>query len=180
MQRASNSLIPIKRSRRASMLAELPMILWAVLMVIAFPLLDLTTVFLRISFLYGGIHFASISAGRANSFSRPIDGKPSAQAEALSKLSQIEKGFSGLSIKNINTAILVTHNDTLAVTSQFVPLAVPADQSVNSYQIEVSADCSADPLIPIPIPFKIEGLNAPITVHLSAKQYCENPQGLTI
>lgn len=162
------------------MLAELPLILWAVLMVIFFPLLDLATVFLRLSFLYGGIHFASISAGRANSFSRPIDSKPSAQGEALSKLNQMEKSFSGLSIKNINTAILVTNNDTLAVSSVSLPLAKAADQSVNSYQIEVSADCSAEPLIPIPIPFKIEGLNAPITVHLSAKQYCENPQGLTI
>lgn len=169
-----------RRSGRASMLAELPMILWAVLMVVAFPLIDLATVFLRITFSYAGIHYASISAARANTFSNPVDGKPSAQAEALSKIKQVENSFSGLSISNIKTAILITKNDTLALSSQLVPLAIPADQSVNSYQIEVSADCSAQPLIPIPIPVKIEGLNAPITLHLSAKQYCENPQGLTI
>ena len=169
-----------RRSGLASMLAELPMILWAVLMVVAFPLIDLATVFLRIPFSYAGIHYASISAARANTFSNPVDGKPSAQAEALSKIKQVENSFSGLSISNIKTAILITKNDTLALSSQLVPLAIPADQSVNSYQIEVSADCSAQPLIPIPIPVKIEGLNAPITLHLSAKQYCENPQGLTI
>lgn len=170
----------LKRSGRAAMLAELPMILWAVLMVIAFPLIDLATVFLRISFLYAGIHYASISAARANSFSVPVDGKPSAKAETASKISQVQNSFSGLAVDNINTAILITKNDTLAITSQSVPLTTPADQSVNSYQIEVSADCSAEPLIPIPIPFKVDGLNAPIKLHLSAKQYCENPQGLTI
>ena len=169
-----------RRSGRASMLAELPMILWAVLMVVAFPIVDLATVFLRITFSYAGVHYASISAARANSFSNPVDGKPSAKAEALSKIKQVESSFSGLTITNINTAILITRNDTLALSSQSVPLPTPADQSVNSYQIEVSADCSAQPLIPIPIPVKVEGLNAPITLHLSAKQYCENPQGLTI
>lgn len=169
-----------RRSYRAAMLAELPMILWAVLMVVAFPVIDLATVFLRITFSYAGIHYASISAARANTFASSVDGKPSAQAEALSKIKQVEKGFSGLSIDNVNTAILITKNDTLALSSQSVPLTTPADQSVNSYQIEVSADCSAQPLIPIPIPIKIDGLNAPIVLHLSAKQYCENPQGLTI
>jgi len=168
------------RRPRAAMLAELPMILWVLLMVVAFPIIDLTTVFFRITFLYAGIHFASISAARANTFALPIDGKPSAKSEVTSKINQIQKCFSGLAVTNIDTAILITKNDTLAQSSQSAPLVVAADQSVNSYQIEVSADCSAQPLIPIPIPVRIEGLNAPITVHLSAKQYCENPQGLTI
>ena len=83
-------------------------------------------------------------------------------------------------MKNITTNIVVIANDTLAVSRQTVPLATAADQSVNTYQIEVAADCSADPLVPIPIPISISGLNAPLTVRISAKQYCENPQGLTI
>lgn len=168
------------RSRKAMITAELPIILWILFIGIAFPVLDLATTFLRISFLYAGVHYASISAARAGSFSAPLDGKPSAQDETASKLNQIQKLFTGLSVANVNTAIVVIKNDTLAKSSQNVPLALPADQSANTYQIEVAADCSADPLFPIPLPIKVSGLNAPLTMHIAARQYCENPQGLTL
>jgi len=161
-------------------MAELPVVLWVLFVLIAFPLMDLACAFLRISFLYAGVHYASISAARTGSFSIPLDGHPSAQGEVLTKLGNITSGFSGLAVTNINTDIVIIRNDTMAVSKQAVPLTSPADQGINTYQIEVTADCSADPLVPIPIPVTVSGLNAPLTVRLSAKQYCENPQGLTL
>jgi hypothetical protein len=167
-----------KRSRGA-VIAELPLVLWVLFIVIVFPLLDLCTAFLRVTFLYAGVHLASISAARANTFSLPLDDKPSAIDEATRKLTQIKSAFSGLNVENVKTEILITNNDTQAISSSSVPLTKQADVAINSYQIQVSATCSAAPLITIPIPLPVAGLNTPMTFNLSARQYSENPQGLS-
>ncbi|MBK7838271.1 MAG: hypothetical protein IPP97_08505 [Candidatus Obscuribacter sp.] len=170
-----------KRTReRGVVTAELPIVLWIVFIVLAFPLMDMATAVLRIAFLYAGVHFASISAARTGSFAAPLDGKRSATQESQAILNQVKNGFAGLSLQNVTTQIVITDNSKLTVTRQSAPLAVPADSTVNTYQIEVVADCSAAPLFLIPIPFAVAGLNTPLTVRLSARQYCENPQGLTI
>lgn len=167
-----------KRSK-GSVIAELPVVLWVLFIVIVFPLIDLATAFLRVTFLYAGVHLASISAARANTFSLPLDGKPSATDEANSKLTQIKSAFSGLNVQDVKTEILITNNDTQVLSSSSVPLTKQADVALNSYQIQVSATCSADPLITIPIPLPVAGLNTPMTFNLNARQYCENPQGLS-
>lgn len=173
---------PLRHGRRkkASVAAELPLVLWVLFMVIGFPLLNLSAAFLRVTFLYAGIHFASFSAARANTFLTPIDGKPSAVAEGNAKLAQVKAAFSGLDVQNIKTEILVTNVNTLATTSSALPLSKPADQSVNTYQIQITADCLGAPLLPIPTPVPIAGVSKPIVFTLSARQYCENPQGLTL
>jgi hypothetical protein len=168
------------RRSRGSVIAELPMVLWILFMVICFPMLNLATAFFRVSFLYAGVHFASISAARSASYLAPVDGKPSAVNEAVAKLNLLKNSFAGLDVQNIKTEIVVTNNDTLAMSNYNAPLAKPADQSVNSYQIQVSATCSGQPLVVVPSPFSIAGVNAPLVFNLQAKQYCENPQGLNL
>lgn len=170
----------VRARTRGVVTAELPVVLWVVFIVIAFPLMDLATAFLRIAFLYAGVHYASISAARTGSFAAPLDGKKSATQESVAILNQIKNGFAGLSMQNITTQIVITDNSKLTVTRQAAPLASPADATVNTYQIEVVADCTAAPLFVIPLPVAVAGLNAPLTVRLCARQYCENPQGLTI
>ncbi len=164
---------------KGSMIAELPLVLWVLLIVIVFPLIDLGTAFLRVTFLYAGVHLGSIAAARANTFLVPLDGKPSAINEANSKLTQVKSAFSGLDVQDVKTEILITNNDTQAVSFSSVPLTKQADVGINSYQIQVSAVCSADPLITIPLPLAVAGLNAPLVFNMNARQYCENPQGLS-
>ncbi len=167
-------------TRCGSVLAELPLVLWVFFMVIALPLLNLGAAFIRVSFLYAGVHLASIAAARANTFLLPIDGKPSANTEALAKLNLMKGAFSGVDVRNVRTEILITNVDTLAASTSALPLSKPADQSVNTYQIVVSAQCEGQPLLPLPTPVPIAGISAPLTFNLSARQYCENPQGLTL
>lgn len=168
------------RNRQGSFVAELPLVLWVLFMVIGFPLLNLSAAFLRISFLYAGVHMASISAARANTFLNPVDGKPSACAETLTKLAQTKASFDGIDIQNIKTEIVITHIDTMKISVVDAPLTKPADSSVNTYQIQVTAECSAAPLLPIPSPVPIAGVTKPLVFMLSARQFCENPQGLTL
>ncbi|HNH75674.1 MAG TPA: hypothetical protein PLF23_17945 [Candidatus Obscuribacter sp.] len=169
-----------RRPGRGSLLAELPVVLWILFVVIAFPLLNLTAAFLRCSFLYAGIHMASFSAARAGSFLAPVDGHPSAVTEAQSKLQNAKNAFSGIDVENIKTEILITNIDTQSTVARLSPLTDPADVSVNTYQIQVSARCSASPLVPIPSPIPIAGVSAPLVFDMTARQYCENPQGLTM
>jgi hypothetical protein len=123
-------------------------------MVIAFPLLNLSAAFLRITFMYCGIHMASWSAARAGTFLSPIDGKPSATGEAHTKLAQVKAAFSGIDVQNIKTEILGTNVTTLATASYTAPLSKSADQSVNSYQIQVTADCYGAPFFPCPYRYR--------------------------
>ncbi|HMY04107.1 MAG TPA: hypothetical protein PLC15_15045 [Candidatus Obscuribacter sp.] len=169
-----------RSNKRGSVVAELPLVLWVFFMVIALPLLNLGAAFIRITFLYAGVHLASISAARANTFLLPIDGKPSATNEAIAKLNQMKGAFSGVEVRNVRTEILITNVDTLAASTSALPLSKPADASVNTYQIVVTAQCEGQPLLPLPTPMPIAGVSAPLTFNLSARQYCENPQGLTL
>ncbi|NJL72525.1 MAG: hypothetical protein HC888_13640 [Candidatus Competibacteraceae bacterium] len=123
---------------------------------------------------------ASFSAARAGSFLAPVDGQPSAVNEAQSKLLSAKNAFSGIDVDNIKTEILITNIDTQATIARLSPLSAAADVSVNTYQIQVSARCSASPLIPIPSPIPIAGVSAPLVFDMTARQYCENPQGLTL
>lgn len=171
--------IRTRKRFKGSMIAELPLVLWVLFIVIIFPLIDLGTAFLRVTFLYAGVHLSSIAAARANTFLVPLDGKPSAINEANSKLTQVKSAFSGLDVQDVKTEIIITNNDTQAVSFSSVPLTKQADVAMNSYQIQVSAVCSADPLITIPLPLAVAGLNAPLVFNMNARQYCENPQGLS-
>lgn len=180
MDKRQNARSKYGRKSRGSFIAELPLVLWIFFMVIAFPLLNLSAAFLRVTFLYCGIHMASWSAARAGTFLAPIDGKPSAIGEAHTKLAQVKAAFNGIDVQNIKTEILETNVTTLATASYNAPLAKSADQSKNSYQIQVTADCSGAPFFPMPLPVPIAGISKPLTFTLSARQYCENPQGLTI
>lgn len=177
---AKSNRLANQRKCRGSFIAELPLVLWIFFMVLAFPLLNLSTAFLRVTFLYCGIHMASWSAARANTYLTAVDGKPSATDETNTKIGQVKNAFSGIDMQNIKTEILETNITTLTTKSYTAPLAKAANQSENSYQIQVTADCIAQPFFPMPSPMPIAGVSAPLKFTLCARQYCENPQGLNL
>ena len=173
------SLKPIK-ARRKSGVVELPFVLWIFFIGLAFPLINLMTIGLRLTFLYTATHTACLRACRGQTFIVPVEGKPSCKMLAEQAVQDVTNKFTGIHVAQITTQILTTNIDSTSQSRTVSPLTKPADVSKNTYQIEVVLACSADPFLPMPLPVQIAGLSAPLHVTLSDRQYCESPDGLTI
>ncbi len=171
----------VKTKRNQSgVVAELPFAIWIFLFALTFPLLNLATVGLRFTFLYTATHTACLRACRGQTFLQPVDNKPSCVMLANKGVQDVTNKFTGIHVAKTTTQILTTNIDNGTQSRTASPLALPADVSKNTYQIEVVLDCSADPFLPIPMPVAIAGLSAPLQLTLSDRQYCESPDGLNI
>jgi hypothetical protein len=78
--------------------------------------------------------------------------------------------------------LVITDINTDVVTrlAPQTPLANPADDSNNTYQVEVTATALVDPAFKYNMPFfgAAPGLTAPMVITMIDRQYAENPQGL--
>lgn len=169
-----------QKARRKSGVMELPFVLWIFFIGLAFPLINLMTIGLRMTFLYSATHTACLRACRGQTFLTPVEGKPSCTMLANQAVQDVTSKFTGIHVAQITTQILTTNIDNANQSRTVSPLTKPADVSKNTYQIEVVLACSADPFLPLPLPVKIAGLSAPLQVTLSDRQYCESPDGLNI
>jgi hypothetical protein len=167
------------RSRAGNVTAELPVALWVIFFALFFPMLNLATSCIRITFLYFAAHNGCISASRARTFSIPVDGQPPAVQAAQTGANALGTLFTGVHIASVQTQIVTTNLNTSVQTIQTTPLKTPADVSTNTYQIQVSVSGAADPLIPLPL-VNVAGLSSPLNVTFSDRQFCENPMGLTL
>lgn len=161
-------------------IADVPVTLWVLFMVLFFPLMDFGTVCLRSTFLYFAVHNAARNASRARSFLNPIDGQPSATRIAQDTITTIARGWSGIRVTSMTTQIVTTNINTLVATRQSTSLGTPADDTNNTYQLEVIATGSVDPFIRVPWFGSVPGLTGPMNITMADRQYFENPQGLNI
>ncbi|CAN5434616.1 hypothetical protein BH10CYA1_BH10CYA1_37240 [soil metagenome] len=168
------------KTRSKSGVVELPFVLWIFFIGLAFPLINLMTIGLRLTFLYTATHTACLRACRAQTFLTQVEGKPSCKMMANQAVQDVTSKFTGIHVTQITTQILTTNIDNSTQSRTVSPLTKPADVSKNTYQIEVVLACSADPFLPMPLPVQIAGLSAPLQVTLSDRQYCESPDGLNI
>ncbi|MBS2004863.1 MAG: hypothetical protein U0103_16220 [Candidatus Obscuribacterales bacterium] len=168
------------RARNQSGVMELPFVVWIFLFALTFPLINLATIGLRLTFLYTAAHTACLRACRGQTFLTAVESKPSCVMLANQGVEDVTKKFTGIHVSKITTQILTTNIDSGAQSRTVSPLIKPADVSKNTYQIEVVLDCSADPFLPIPSPVQIAGISAPLHLTLSDRQYCESPDGLNI
>ena len=174
----------MKRRKRAlrtstgTFTVELPFVLWVFFFLLFLPMLNLATTFVRITFLYGATHNACISAARARSFQNPINGDPTAVSLAQDGANAYAAAFTGIHILTLDTAIVTTDIATHKQTIQSTPLTNPADVNTNTYQVQVTVNGASDPLFPIPSFLPVSGLNQPLLLTISDRQYFENPQGL--
>lgn len=180
MHSRSNSASTNIRSKSGSIVVELPFVIWIFLMALTFPLINLCTVGLRLTFLYTATHTACLRSCRGQTFLNAVDNKPSCVMLANQAVQDVTQKFTGIHVSKITTQILTTNIDNATQSRTASPLTQPADVSKNTYQIEVVLDCSADPFLPIPSPVKIAGISAPLQLTLSDRQYCESPDGLNI
>lgn len=173
---------PGSRAYKGSFIAEVPVVLWFLLFLLFFPMLDLMAVTIRTTFLYAAAHSAAIAASRARSFSASINGYPTATALADEAAQKVVDSFGGITIDSLETAIVVTNVASKAVTRTTRPLNTPADSIANTYQIEVKINGVINPLIPYnsSIFGNIPGLTQPINLIVTDRRYAENAQGLSV
>jgi len=161
---------------------EFPLAMWTLFVMITIPMIDLSVVSLRSTFLMAAAHHAAHSAARSKTFVVGIDSSNlSSKEAALSTVNSDVARFTGVRSSSVSTSIVITNLTTNAVTSQTTKLTLPADTSANNYSIEVVVTGQVDPLLSFgnsPLG-SIPGLGAPLTVAFTAQEFCENPQGLT-
>jgi hypothetical protein len=165
------------RKNAGSVIAEGPFVLYVFFVLIVFPLIDLLTAFIRLTFIYTGTHQSCIWAARARTFQTSLNGDPTAEALAQAGADAAIGAFNGITL-SITPQIVITDINTLKQTVRTTPLPAPADINKFTYQVQVVGIGSAAPLFYIPLPVTIPGLNAPLTMTLADRQYFENPSGL--
>jgi hypothetical protein len=166
------------RRSNGTFIAELPFVLWVFFFVLFFPMINLATMFIRLTFLYGATHSACISAARARSFLNPINSDPTAITLAQDGANGFVAAFTGIHVLTIDTVIVITNINTLKQTISTTPLTTPPDVTNFTYQVQVTINGATDPLFQVPSFLPISGLNQPMYLTLTDRQYFENPQGL--
>lgn len=176
-------MIGYNTRRKAQAMAELPIVLWVIIVFLTIPLVDLTTFSLRYNFIMAASRDAAYSASRAKTFLTNVSSTElSAVNSATAAAQQTANAFSEVTINSVTTNIVITNLANGTVTRQSTKLLVPADTSTNAYQIETIVNGTISPLITmdpngnyfVPIP----GLTAPIPVSVASRGFMENPQGL--
>jgi hypothetical protein len=170
------------RNQSGYFIAEVPVALWFVLIVMLFPLLNLATTCLRTSFLWYAAHTATANAARAISYQTGINGQLPATTIAENSAVQTAAGFQGISVNSVQTAIIITDINNLKQTVSASRLKTPADPANFGYQIQVVVSGMANPLFFYPNNWfgRIPGLTAPMPITFSDRQFCEAPQGLNL
>ena len=158
--------------------------MWVVFFFLFLPLLDFGTLFLRSTFLYMAVHNAARNAAKSRSFLNDVPGQSSATNTANSTVNNVISMWNGVTVNSILTRIVITDVNTDAVSFAENPLLTPADDSNNTYQIQVTVTGKVDPLVTFNMPWfgssGLPGLTKSMSVTMSDRQYVENPQGLVL
>jgi hypothetical protein len=166
------------RSQFGSAIIEAPFVLYIMLFFFFFPLINLGTVFIRMTMLYYADHTACSWAARARSFKAPINNDLTALQLAQAGSDSVVGLYTGIHVSDVDTIILITDLNSQTQTATNKPLTTPADTSNFTYQVQVRTVGSADPIFLLPLPFSVPGLNAGLPVTFVDRAYFENPTGL--
>ena len=167
------------RNTKGSSLVELPGVLFVILIMLTFPLINLAAVGLRATFLFSAIRLAAHEAACASSFQA---GNSSAIRAAQAILNSEQKSWNGIKTSALNVEILqTTVNSPFITKASNVPLdPSKIDTSKFLYQIQVSVKGNVSPLVDIGHGFfpSIPGLNSPMNLAVSHSEYCEHPTAM--
>ncbi len=189
----------LNRVRSGSIIVEHAAVLYALLLFLAFPLLNYSVIGFRSFFLWFAANEAVMAASKAKTYLKPIEitsdiVHPSACQLALEKANQIKNMFSGISweetknnpdveivrepinpeAKNIQQEKVFSRDNGAPLSSTDDP-----DQSLYIYICRVKIKGQVSPLLPIPW-FSVPGLSCPINLTVSSQAQFENVSGLTM
>lgn len=169
-----------QRSRKGSLIAEYPGILFLLFIGLTFPLLNLATITIRYCFLVMAAHEAAYQAALAKTFLNDVSATDRSAINVSNAVAQsVATSFDGVKVTNINTRIAVSDVATQLVTRTATKLLIPADTSKFVYMIESELNAEVQPFMTLPVFFSnIPGLTGPMIISVCARKVCENPQGL--
>ncbi len=173
-----------KRNRKenASFIAEAPFALWVLFFFFTVPFLDMATVLLRYTFIVAAARDGVHAAAHSKTFLSGTSNTLSAISAATAQVNQTAGAFSEISVSSVQTRILETNISTQLLNAYPYnqPLNQVADESSYLYEIETMVVGTINPLLNMNIGIvpPIPGLTTGVPVTLSAREYCEYPQGL--
>ena len=172
------------RSAHASSIAELPVAIFIMFMILLLPLIDLSVIAYRTSFIHSACHNAVHSAARAKTFKENgSNGELSsiniAKRDALATKAN---GLAGVNFSDSDVTVVIIGTPTkvgkpAVRTSQ--PLQT-VEQKDYLYQLEVQVTGTVDPLITLSDNLfgQVPGLTIPFPVTATYRQFSEHPSGL--
>ncbi len=166
---------------KAQTMAELPLVLWVIIIVFTVPLVDLVAFSIRYNYLLMASRDAVYTASRAKTFLQNVSAQDlSAVNSARVQANTTAAAFPEVTVNSVNTSIVVTKLSDGTVTRTTTPLSTPADTSNYAYQLETTVNGTSNPLLQMyqGSGIAIPGLNAPISVSITSRAFSECPQGL--
>jgi len=169
------------RFQSASVAAELPIVLWLLFCGLMIPLVIMASFSIRYSFLVAASRDAAFAAARCRTFETNVSSTEQSATNTAKTVAQTTaQQFREVSVKSVNTNIIITKLSDGSVSKQSRALAQPANTSTYAYQVEVIVNGQTQPILILSdLRFQnIPGLTAPIAVSVCSREFFENPQGL--
>ncbi len=168
------------RKPRGSAVAEIPVVLWLIILAFLFPMINYATVAIRSGFVFNAAGQAALQASKARSYSAGTATVPSATTLALQTAQNNCASWTGVHLVSVVTNIVTTKLSNQAQSRQSGFLQTPPDTASNTYQIEVTLNCNVDPLITVNFPMfaNLAGISGPFPLSVTQRNYVENSQGL--
>lgn len=169
------------RSKRGSTAAEFPLIMWALFVLVLYPILDLTSCSIRSYAVYSATHNAALMAAKATTFRTSFPPNESSIDAANTVVNRIASTWTGVRVATIRTFLVTTNVTSKAETITSSPLLIPPNTAQNVYHIRVVVTADIDPLLTFNLPLfgTVPGLTGPFRVTMQDQNFVENTQGLT-
>jgi hypothetical protein len=161
-------------------IAEMPAVLYALFILMVFPLLDLAAITLRYAFCTLAVNEAAMDGATCKTFQTDSSAtEPSAQTAAGQSVDNVLAKWNGIVKTDFHTRLVVTQVSDGQTSRQETKLNDPADTNNFMYMIEPELKADVHPLVTVPFfGMDVPGLTGPIHVDVAARKYAENPQGL--
>ncbi|MBX9569154.1 MAG: hypothetical protein K2X77_09685 [Candidatus Obscuribacterales bacterium] len=168
------------RADRGNSIVELPFVIWTVLLILFYPMVNYATVAIRSGFVFNAAQTAALTASKARSYSTSTTADPSAQELATSTAHAALDSCSGIRINSVETEIVITKISDKTKSTTKTKLTSPPNLAENTYQLQVTVDTSVDPLIKIDSDTfgDIPGISSAYNLKVTQRHYVENSQGL--
>lgn len=173
-------MIISRRKQKGNSIVELPFVLWTILLVLFYPLVNYATIAIRSGFVFHAAQTAALTASKARSYSTSTAADPSAQQVALDTAHLALDTCDGIKLNNVETEIVITKISDKTKSTTKTKLTTPPNLAENTYQLQVNIDTSVDPLMKVDSQVfgSIPGITTAYNLKVSQRHFVENSQGL--
>jgi hypothetical protein len=159
--------------------AEIPIVIFTLFLIFAFPMINLGTTALRHSLFLNACRQGAATAASSFTFGNGTAEKPAAVDCAPQKVASVVSRFSGITLKSVDVSIVSVDLQTGAIKKFPGKLPEPADTGKYLYFIELTASADIYPITEVNLPFlKIAGLSSKWSTTANVREFVESPQGL--